>query len=89
MEFFNPADSGGTSRIKKASSDKVLDDAEVTDRTKGGGGGGGGGGAGDTETTSGGVNGRSNRMSYPTGATKAPLRRKRSSSRLAGILIEV
>ena len=85
MEFFNPADSGGTSRIKKASSDKVLDDAEVTDRTKGGGGGG----AGDTETTSGGVNGRSNRMSYPAGATKAPLRRKRSSSRLAGILIEV
>lgn len=72
----NLADNGGGSRIKKASSDKGLDEAETSERTKGGGG--------DSETVAGVVNGRPNRMSYPAGAAKGPLRKKRSSSRLAG-----
>jgi len=67
-------DSGSGSRLKKASSDKGLDDAEPSERTKGGGG--------ESEAVGGVVNGRPNRMSYPAGAVKGPLRKKRSSSRL-------
>ena len=67
-------DGDGGSRLKKASSDKGLEEAEVSERSKGGG---------ESEAAPG---GRNNRMSYPAATAKGPLRKKRSSSsRLAGI----
>ena len=67
-------DGDGGSRLKKASSDKGLEEAEVSERSKGGG---------ESEAAPG---GRNNRMSYPVATAKGPLRKKRSSSsRLAGI----
>jgi len=68
-------DSGGSTRMKKASSDKGLEETQTSERSKGGG---------ESEAASGGAGAnRMNRMSYPTTAAKGPLRRKRSSSRLA------
>ena len=62
--------------MKKASSDKGLEETQTSERSKGGG---------ESEAASGGAGAnRMNRMSYPTTAAKGPLRRKRSSSRLAG-----